>query len=329
MQISAIRYFLEVARSGSIRRAAEKLHIAPSAVSRQLQKLEHDLGARLVERYRSGIRLTDAGQVLYDHAAKVLRDLDTVRDLINDLRHLRRGEVTIWSVEAVQSAVLAPMIAQLQQEFPEIAVSVSIGSTERILDALRGDEANVGIVFNAPRHPDLTEVATYKIPLYAIVSPTHSIAKCPSVKLRDLQNETFSLPDPSFGLRQLIDRAARVSGVALRSTLRTNSFLMCKALAACGRAVTLLPLLSVASECRAGELIAVALRDDVLTNGSMEILVRRNRAGSFAAKYCVSQLKSRMDSLYESGWLGKANLTGRTSPSGLPMGAGRARRTVA
>lgn len=76
MQFSALRYFLETARLGSIRRAAEVLHVAPSAVSRQIALLEQNFGAPLFERHATGVRLTTAGQVFSRQARATVRDFD-------------------------------------------------------------------------------------------------------------------------------------------------------------------------------------------------------------------------------------------------------------
>jgi DNA-binding transcriptional LysR family regulator len=91
MQFSALRYFLETARLGSIRRAAEKLYVAPSAVSRQIALLEQRFGMELFERYAAGVRLTPAGESFARQARATLRDFDRLHSEIDDLQQLRRA----------------------------------------------------------------------------------------------------------------------------------------------------------------------------------------------------------------------------------------------
>ncbi|KIZ46209.1 LysR family transcriptional regulator, partial [Rhodopseudomonas palustris] len=96
MRFLALRYFNEVAKLGSIRKAADRLHVAPSAVSRQIAQLEHELDAVLFERSKMGVQLTSAGEVLARQSNRIFRDLERARTEIDDLRGLRRGEVSLW-----------------------------------------------------------------------------------------------------------------------------------------------------------------------------------------------------------------------------------------
>ncbi|WP_339561375.1 LysR family transcriptional regulator, partial [Pseudomonas sp. EA_65y_Pfl1_P113] len=92
-------YFDEVARRGALRRAADVLHIAPSAVDRQIIQLEEELGTKLFERTATGMRMTAAGEVLVDGVRRWRRDLLRIRSEIDNLVGLRRGTVSIALVE--------------------------------------------------------------------------------------------------------------------------------------------------------------------------------------------------------------------------------------
>ncbi len=107
MNLNTYKYFNEVAETGSIRRAADRLHIAPSAISRQIALLEHSLGVMLLERTNSGIRLTPAGMMLERFTRKICRDLDRIHESIKNLKGLREGEVKIWVIEAVVQTIPA------------------------------------------------------------------------------------------------------------------------------------------------------------------------------------------------------------------------------
>src|SRR5487761_2048290 len=106
MQFSALRYFTETLRLGSIRRASEVLHVTPSAISRQIALLEQNFGAPLFERHALGMRLTAAGEVFARQAHSTLRDFDRLRSDLDDLQNLRRGVVRISSMEGAVSGLL-------------------------------------------------------------------------------------------------------------------------------------------------------------------------------------------------------------------------------
>lgn len=81
MHASILKYFTEVARSGSIRKASEELHVATSAVSRQIKKLEDELGTPLFERFSDGLRLTSAGEIVLRHAKETLQDFEVMKSI--------------------------------------------------------------------------------------------------------------------------------------------------------------------------------------------------------------------------------------------------------
>ena len=101
MSLAQLRYFVEVARLGSIRIAAERLNVAPSAISRQIQNLEDTNGIPFFERHARGVVLTQAGQIFDEYARFVLQELDRTRSDINDLKQLRRGTIRVHSVDGI------------------------------------------------------------------------------------------------------------------------------------------------------------------------------------------------------------------------------------
>ena len=145
MRFLTLKYFNAVAKLGSIRKAADRLHVAPSAVSRQIAQLEHELDAVLFERSKSGVRLTAAGEVLARQSHRIFRDLDRARAGIDDLRGLRRGEVSLWVIEGFVTGLLPTILAEFQRRYPAVAFKVQTASTDRITEALLEDEADIGI----------------------------------------------------------------------------------------------------------------------------------------------------------------------------------------
>jgi DNA-binding transcriptional LysR family regulator len=126
MQFSALRYFLATARLGSIRRAAEKLYVAPSAVSRQFALLEQTYGMPLFERHATGVRLTAAGEIFARQAHATVRDFDRLQSEIDDLQQLRRGLVRIVSVEGTVATLLYRTVNEFGRTYPGITYDVRV-----------------------------------------------------------------------------------------------------------------------------------------------------------------------------------------------------------
>jgi len=133
----SLRYFATVARRGSIREAAEELHVAQSALSRQIQKLEQDFGVPLFQRHARGVELTSAGEIFLRHARSSLRQTERVRSELDALKGLRRGTINIQSIESLVPGVLPQAIMRFRARYPGITFEVTVDRTDRIIAAVR------------------------------------------------------------------------------------------------------------------------------------------------------------------------------------------------
>jgi DNA-binding transcriptional LysR family regulator len=197
MQFSALRYFLETARLGSIRRAAEVLYVAPSAVSRQIALLEQTYGMPLFERHAAGVRLTVAGEVFARQARATVRDFERLHSEIDDLQKLRRGTVRIASVELTVASVVYRAMAEFARSYPGITYEVQVTGGVRAIAALAAEECDIAISFEPPPHPNIEEVQSLRSPIVAIMHPTHPLASRTKVTLRELTNHPAALLDDS------------------------------------------------------------------------------------------------------------------------------------
>ena len=277
MQTNVLRYFLEIVRARSIRAAAENLHIAASALSRHLANLEHEFGVPLLERLPRGIRLTPAGEVFAAGAAQTLRQVDRIRSEIDDLRGLQRGHVVIYAVEGVVADFLLPVLGRFGRTYPKITYHIEVTGTEQVLHALRNDLGDIGIAFNPSPDSHIEVVYDAKHPVYAVVSRKHRLAGKKFLTIEDLAKETLGLPDLSFGVRRLLDQCAAKLGIAIEPSLTINSIEMAKAYVRSGAGISVLPAFAEVRECAAGELVAIAIRDENLTHAVVSLCVQRSR----------------------------------------------------
>jgi DNA-binding transcriptional LysR family regulator len=291
VDFTALRYFFEAARTGSIRQAAEHIHVAPSAISRQIAKLEHELGAPLFERRSSGVKLTAAGELLAGQLQSTVRDIYRVRAQIDDLKGLRRGDVTIYTIEGLVDSVVALTIAKFNSRYPEIHFEVDVASTDRIMEAIVAGDADIGIALNAPRRAEVSVCCNWQEPLHAIVAPSHTLSDRKSISLQELACYPAALPDRTFGVRRQIDAMLEQADLQPTILVVTNSILTTVCVARRGVAYTLMPLFVVERDIDAGTLLAIPLTDGGLELSRIEICVHRNRRLSLAAREFLSWLE--------------------------------------
>jgi DNA-binding transcriptional LysR family regulator len=292
VDFTALRYFFEASRMGSIRQAAEHIHVAPSAISRQIAKLEHELGAPLFERRSSGVKLTAAGELLAGQLQSTVRDIYRVRTQIDDLIGLRRGNVVIYTIEGLVDSVVASSIAGFNARYPEIYFDVAVASTDRIIEAIVTDDADIGIALNAPRRVEVSVCSAWQEPLHVIVAPSHSLSGRNSISLEELARYPAALPDRSFGVRRHIDTMLDRAGLKPTILISTNSILTTICIARRGIAYTLMPMFAVERDIQGGTLLAIPLTDDGIELSRIEICVHRNRRLSLAAREFLSWLQA-------------------------------------
>jgi DNA-binding transcriptional LysR family regulator len=289
LQTSLLR-FQEVARSGSIRAAAERLFVTPSALSRELQKLEEDLGAALFERRSRGMVLTAAGKIYLNHVRDVLNGVERMRSELDALQNLHRGHVSMLSVEGYASDFLAPSIAQFQDRYPNITFSLHITSASAVTAGISGGEADIGLVFSLEPTEEMHSVLHLHVPLLAVMAPTHPLARKKSLTLSQLATQRLALPDTTFGVRRLIDLQSHMSKVNLAPALEANSLAVLRGFVRNGGGIALLSRMSVRNELARKQLVAVPLDDPLLCQGGIDVCVLSRRKLPVAAAAFLEHL---------------------------------------
>jgi DNA-binding transcriptional LysR family regulator len=283
MNFVAFKYFNEVAKTKSIRRAADRLHIAPSAVSRQLVQLEHGFGAPLLERSNVGIELTPAGVMVERYTLGVFHDLERLQASIRDFKGLQEGEVKLCVIEGVISGFLPRVISEFNEHYPAITFTVMSDSTDRIIEALIRNEADIGAVYNSRPRPEIEVVAEHAEPVMCLVAKDHPLATRASVSLAELCEMQIALPVSSFGLRQVFDRAIEQRGLKPCVTVTANTLELTRKMALTGRMATIGPALSAMKEIQQGLFKTVMIEEPEFAQAKSMICVHRDRPLSYAA----------------------------------------------
>jgi DNA-binding transcriptional LysR family regulator len=299
IESSAVRYFRAVTESGSIKRAATSLRIAPSAISRQMQAIEEELSVKIFERNARGMVLTDAGHLLYRYAVENRNQLDGIRVKVQEFDAMRRGQVKIATVEGMLANFLSNFVVDLAGDYPGISIWTTVVGSRDVAEMVGHNDVDLGLVFGRSPRRDLIELARMRQSLCLIVSPRHPLASRDSCSVKDLAGLRVVVPDPSFGIRQEIDRACANNKVRLEICNETNSLNFAQTLAARTDLATFLPRDTAMPSLDAGLLVAVPLRDKRLeaTQVTLVQLAARNMSpsGRLVADLLVGRMKAVKD----------------------------------
>jgi DNA-binding transcriptional LysR family regulator len=291
----ALRYFLEVVRCGSIRLAAERLHVAPSAISRQIILLEREVGAPLLIRTRRGVLPTEQGRIVASYGNRIGRGAERLRNSLDDLGQVRRGRVSVATVEGMLDRVMPDTLVSLRAAHPGVSVSVQVAGTHQVAEAVLRENVEVGIAFETPRRSELMLRERWAQPLHAVMRPDHALAGRKSLSVGEILTHPHALPDRTFGIRMLTERAAAETGSAVAPVAETNSIDLCRSLARSGDVVTILPPIATARDLAAGSLRTVPLTDPIVRTASVDVFTAGSRPLSRAAEALLTHLKRAID----------------------------------
>lgn len=263
-------------------------------MSRQISNLEHELRARLIERRSTGAVLTAEGQLLARYTQTMFRDLQRLRADIDEFQELRRGEVTLFTIEGIVGDLLPDIIRCFFDRFPNISFTVSAAGSDRTMEAIALDEADIGLAYNVKPRAEIEVIGSYRLPSRAMVAPGHPLAARKRLTAEQLFAHRLALPNGSFGLRRLVDQVAARHGLEVREALCTNSFELMKSVARTGHAVAILPDLVARREIGAGELLPIPVDDPDLLEASLQVFVHRQRALPAASREFLDHFLDRI-----------------------------------
>ena len=215
-------YFDEVARAGSIRKAAEHLNVTASAVNRRIMDLEDELDAKLFERKPRGVRLTAAGELFIRYIREQSSDVDLMKSQIEDLKGLRRGTVRIACSQALALDFLPREIADFRARFPLVHFDVRVLDHERAMAELAEYEVDLVLVFRPPYLANFQPLMTLEQRLVALMASDHPLAERPNLRLRDCAAFPVALPHSSIGGRQLLNEVMARTNLRLDIVAQSN-----------------------------------------------------------------------------------------------------------
>ena len=271
------RYFTAIAQHRSIRDAAEVLNVAQSALSRQIAKLEQDLGAEMFTRHPRGITLTPAGEVYLRYARDQLAQENSVRTELDALRGLSDGTLRIHAIESLARSLLPRLLVAFRTRRPGIHYHVTIAGSDEIAGMVREVGTDIGISYYSQPSPDIEIRAIAREPLVAIVAASHPLAGRSRIDLQDATAFPIALTEKKSRSRSLIETACWQAGVAFSPVLETNSVELLTGFVEHGTGITFLLRYSALDGIRSRTLAVVPVRSDILNFGAIEALTRASR----------------------------------------------------
>ena len=261
MDIAQLRTLLNVAELGSLSKAADRLHIAQPALSRQVRLLEAELGVRLFDRHGRGMIPTEAGQEVLRHAQRVMAELDEIRATVADEDAPLHGHVAIGMPPTVSDVLSVPLVSALRLRHPAATVRIVSAYSAFLLDWLHRGDIDVAILFETRPVRSLRSDPLLEEVLHLIGPPESDLRPDQPVPFATLEQRKLLLPSMGHGLRTIVEQCARQTEISLDVRIEADSYSTLKDLVRNGHGFTVLPLAPIRTELALGQLTSAPLVD--------------------------------------------------------------------
>ena len=250
LDIRRLRYFLSIARLGSMAAASRSLNVAQPSLSQHMAELEAAIGAPLFIRFARGVRLTEAGERLREHAERILAQIEDAEiDLLSFVRKQQGQRMLRIAILPSWSASLTPtIIAETAKRLPDVVLRIVELRNDDALKALDDDGVDLAVILTQ-RSRNLPE-AIVEEPLFFVSDR----ALPASIAFKDLLDQTLILPPPGNQLRDVLDRAAQAHGMTLRPAMEIDGQDTIKRAVEAGVGGSIMSWNSISAECLAGKL---------------------------------------------------------------------------
>jgi DNA-binding transcriptional LysR family regulator len=293
----AVRYFQEVARAGSFRKAAEHLHVAASAVHRHVGVLEEQIGTRLFERSpgRGGLKLTAAGEVLAHRLQTAMGEITVALKEIEGLSGTRRGHVSVGTSDVLATDFLPSVLAEFKRSHPRVEVNVRVGAPAQMIDQLLDHQLDAVLCFDAPPRIGLAFRGEFALKSCVLVPRGHRLANKRAVSLAECAEYPLILPDETQYLRGILDQMFHEVGVKPAPYIQTNSYTLMRDLVDDGVGIAIQTLMDGFSTRRHPNVVYVPLKESLARYSILACCTAHSRRLPITANLFVEGLLTALN----------------------------------
>jgi len=256
--------FNAVARLGSVSRAASELNLTQPAVSIQLRLLEESAGAPLLEREGRGVKLSVAGEVMADYAARILDLWREAGDEMAAQRGVFSGTLRLGAVTTAEY-LLPPLLVAFSKVQPNVKVQLKVGNRDEIVQMLAGQQVDLAVMGRPPAELKTVAAPFARHPMAFMAAPSHPLMKKrKAVTLEDLAEANLLVRERGSGTRSTLERLHKDAGLPLRIGSELSSNEAIKQMCAAGFGAAFLSLHTCGLELETGMLALLPMKDNPL-----------------------------------------------------------------
>ena len=294
MRLEQLDAFVEVARRGSVSRAADALYVTQPTLTARVKGLEQELDAKLFIRSQRGMRLSEAGRAFLPYAERTVDTVSSGKRLLGELARGESGQLALGAAPAVSTYVLPRILTRFRRTHPKVSLAVRTGHSEEVLELVLREQVQIGLGRDL-RHPQVEAIPLYEDELVLVVDPKHKFAEQTEIGPDQLTEVQLILFDQTSSYHRLTSEFFEGVGALPRGVMELDNIDAAKKMVEQGLGVALLPHTAVAAELEGGSLKAVTLVDAPAPKRRIVIYRRRDSghpSGALQAFLnCLSDLR--------------------------------------
>lgn len=242
MELRQLQYFVKVARKQHVTQAAEELHVAQSAVSRQIHQLEEELGVQLFIQKGRNLQLTSVGKLFLERVEGIIADLEKAVNEIHEFLDPEKGEIRIGFPHSLGIYLLPTVVAQFRKDHPNVKFRLRQGTYNSLIrDVMKGE---IDLAFISPfpeKHEHVSGELLLQEELFAILPQGHQLAGSKAIRLEQLKDDSFVMFSEEYSLRAIVLEACTTAGFVPNIGFEGEETDTIRGLVAAGMGVSLLP----------------------------------------------------------------------------------------
>ncbi|WP_413378503.1 LysR substrate-binding domain-containing protein [Paenibacillus taichungensis] len=290
MITDALKVFVTVVEQSHFSKAAELLNLSQPGVSLHIKNLENELGAKLLHRSPKQVCLTEAGTILYKHAKVIQARYDEARQEIQMLRDEVTGSIQIGASFTIGEYILPKKLAEFAAQYPQVNIQVTIGNTQEILSAVRGNQLDIGFVEGeAQASADLDVIPYMKDEMIVVAPSGHPLSGSVVVEQNMLQDQVWVLRELGSGTRAFSDHFMKQTAIRPKRSYVFTSSQGVKEAVAAGLGIAMVSRWIVHKELATGEVEELRIRQLHLER-SFSIIRHKEHSHSMALDVFLQKL---------------------------------------
>lgn len=299
MHIEDLKTFCDLVDTKSFTEAAERNYVTQSAVSQQIRKFEKYWKAPLLERSRTDLRLTKAGEIVYQQAKKILESYDHMNRLLSKSTKVVGGTMKVAAIHGVGLHELPPYVKRFLKLYPLVKMKLEYKKDQEVYEEVLKLRADMGIVAYPKRHPSLWTIPFRDDELGVVCHPGHPLARAKSVSLKDLHKQKMVVFEKNLPTRKAVDHALTQEHVKVEIAMEFDNIETLKRAVEIEAGLSILPLVTVQNEVQNKTLCALKIRGKPLVR-PLGILVRRDHAQSQSVAKFIDLLTASQVTAYRA-----------------------------